>query len=242
MNPGTAAPLPIPPEEKYTVEYKKLKRGIKIIATELLPDREHVLEHVIKLTFPQWKCLGSATPFVHVPGRLCPDTAGWTTMEKLRDVGLTARVEYTHTSFDWQRRPTQNRSHVQLLTEMGAEIFRNLPKCPPEKDWPANAPSAKPSRENIRLTRHQKDALKNWPKRGSKAVPVGGSEPEEGRWVSEDHLLKATFGSLLRMELVEPGFSGLKVKDGRLVFDGESRTVSIMYRLTILGSLIAGQQ
>jgi len=234
----------------YTIEFKQLKRHLKISWTQTTDGGLTFSSWKTKLSYPQWERISNSEklPSTHWPGKhelyMRYDEAhvrgALVDMEAIRreqkEVPYSAEVRRRYGSWNG----TTYRVQADILTDFGKQLLTEMPKCPPRKKWAAKPPSAERSRENIRLTRPQKDMLAKWPKQRRKAVPVGGERAEESRWIDDGHYPRASIQCLLKMELVEPGVSGMDMIDGRLTLDREnSPGVGLVYRMTILGALVA---
>lgn len=153
----------------------------------------------------------------------------------LENVGLCEEVEFQHP----QRHLYASRVKT-ALSDLAVQIRKELPECPSEDMWVPVTKTA--NHESVRLTKPQQESLKKWSKCFSDAVPVGETSVQTSRWEPQERGRTPTYNALLRMRLIEPGTRGVNLdEEGKLTFaNPASPCVSLVYRLTILGALMAG--
>ena len=225
-------------------EFKILKRGLKV--TEYCQDGSVWGGKPYKLTLHAWAAIENVKPPTYFT------KSGRSELEDKLQVshsisnGTATLLEREGLVESIERRVANARfSPLRfrlILTERAVALRAAMPPCPDRADWPEVKRSTT-SPTNVRLTETQQKLINSWTTTRTLAVPLGGTEMEESRWVT-DHGIRPTLKALLRMGLVEPGISGVMVRDGvvttvmtpeRVVSDD----VGVVYRLTVRGALMS---
>lgn len=243
----------------YEVTYKRLSTSLRVHWRSPNGDGTYK-SGAFKLTLPQWHDLTHLVQTEADPKQPkgTRRLRGWMdsphSSEKFRAKGLIYDHKYQVPGTNhWNRGQMEERSVTNIITDFGEAVLAAIPKCPERKTWPVSSgsPEAR-SPENIKLTGPQRQILQKWPRERTWAVPVGGMQAEESRWVPDGYRGGGKHGSpshprvsiaaLMQMGLVEPGVSGVALENGTLVFTAPGTPdVGLVYRMTIRGALIGGE-
>lgn len=200
----------------HQFEFKKFKTLLRCTTTD---DNGEKIS--FRLSYPQWDTLSTEWMIETNPDgtkRL------YQYQRAAMPEGVTYRGQYQTAGGP--------RTSPNMLTAMGVALCAQLPKCPPEHEWPRN----RSSRTRVRLSDTQKKVLQTWTTNRSEAVPLGSIDVAVSRWVGGDGWSR-TANALLRQGMIEVGIRGVTFDD-----DGHQvgNSAELVYRPTIHGALIAG--
>lgn len=215
---------------RWTFVFKVLKTGLRVVHTDENDTGE------ITLSMPMWNALeeACASPKVHYGHH---SFSYDDQIDAKRSRGLVTARAYSVPATDNWGRPLpgrQSATHTDdcAVSDLGLAIAAAMPKCPARDSWPTPKAKAPVSRDNIRVTEHQKGLLLEIIKGRVAAYPLAGEEKEvekiyspfgEGCWP----LTTAQIRKMLAMELVEIGV--------------DEPGLRLVVRATVHGALLAAE-